>query len=351
MDWTLVSRYLGGQLSPAERVAFERWLEMEPGRRDEMVLIRRIWDDAGAMPNAATVDRMWHSLSRRMNTGASDSMSDTTASGPHQRAGPRRVPVLPFTPRASRWRLPALIAAAAVLVFVVTLAGRNHAARQTGAEAPPPPVKEFRTAPGQRATVQLRDGSRVELGVASAINVSPFTDSSRNVALEGEAMFDIVHDERRPFRVHSAGTITEDLGTRFGIRAYSEDPGVRVFVTSGVVSVRTTATQKPPSILHAGQLARLDGGGAVIVETNIDTTRYLAWTSGRVILRNEPLRSAAIEIGRWHDVTISIPDERVARMRITADMRLASLEATLNAVTIPLGLRYELTEQGAVILR
>ena len=349
MDWTLVGRYLGGELSPAERLAFERWIEARPGRREEMVIIRRLWEDAGAVPTAAAVDGMWRLLSARMRTAESGAVGGPAALVPDERVRPRRVTIVPLTPKPSRWRPAALVAAAAVVVVSLTLADRNRTARQ--AVAPPPPAREFRTAPGQRATVQLRDGSRVELGVASVMIVEPFTDSSRNVTLEGEAMFDVVHDERRPFRVHSAGTITEDLGTRFGIRAYAGDSVVRVFVTSGVVSVRSVATQDAPSVLQVGQLARLDPRGTVTVETNVDTARYLAWTGGRVVLRSESLRNAAVEIGRWHDVTITIPDERVARMRITADMRLGSLEQTLNAVTIPLNLRYELSEQGAVILR
>ena len=349
VDWTLVGRYLGGELSPAERLAFERWIAALPGRREEMVLIRRLWDDGGAIPSAATVDAMWRSLSRRIRTRESDAMSGALPAGTRSPATGRRISVLPFASRPNRWKQSATVAAAAVLV--VALAFTSRQSRQRQATAPAAPVKEFRTAPGQRATIQLTDGSRVELGVASTLVVAPFSDSSRSVTLEGEAVFDVVHDERRPFRVHSAGTITEDLGTRFGVRAYREDAGVRVFVTSGVVGVRSVTTQAPPSILRAGQLARLDPRGEVTIETNVDTARYLAWTTSHIVLRSAPLRDAVVEIGRWHDVMITIPDERVARMKITLDMRLGSLKETLNAVTIPLRLRYELSERGAVILR
>ncbi len=349
MDWTLVGRYLGGQLSPAERLAFERWIEAQPGRREEMVLIRRLWNDAGAIPSPAAVDGMWRSLSRRMRTPESHSRSSSRATGALPRAARRRVTVLPLASKANRWRQPAIVAAAAVLVVALALAERRGGQRQITARVPD--VKEFRTAPGQRGTIQLTDGSRVELGVASFLTIAPFTDSSRSLTLEGEAVFEVVHDARRPFRVRSAGTITEDLGTRFGVRAYREDPAVRVFVTSGVVTVRSVTTQASPRVLRAGQLALLDPRGMVTVETSIDTARYLAWTSGRVVLRSEPLRDAVVELGRWHGVKITIPDERVARMKITADMRLGSLEETLNAVTIPLRLRYKLSDRGAVIVR
>jgi len=266
-----------------------------------------------------------------------------------RRTAPRRIAVVPFRPAASRWKRGFMVAAAALLVVSVTLIDRSYDQRRAAARVAP--AKEFRTAPGQRATIQLSDGSRVELGVASVLIVAPFTARSRSVTLEGEAIFEVVHDERRPFRVLSGGTLTEDLGTRFGVRAYSGDNEVRVFVASGVVSVRSLATDDTPSLLRAGQLGRLNQRGVVSVQSNVDTARYLAWTSGRVILDSERLRDAAVEMGRWHDVKITVPDERVGRMKITLDMQLGSLEETMNAVTIPLRLRYEMTEQGAMIVR
>jgi transmembrane sensor len=349
MDWALVSRYLANELSSAERLAFERWIEALPGRREEMVLIRRLWHDAASIPNASAVDAMWRSLSRKLGAGEPASDGSSRASGESAHALPRRVTVLPFASAGSHWKQAVALAAATILIVVLALANRGADDRQV--VAPMAPAKEFRTAPGQRATIQLTDGSRVELGVASRLTVSAFTDSTRNVTLEGEAMFDVEHDERRPFRVRSAGTVTEDLGTRFGVRAYREDTVVRVFVTAGAVTVRGDSARSAPTLLVAGQLARLDARGMVTVETDVDTARYLAWTRSRVVLRSEPLRDAIVEIGRWHDVVITIPDERVARLRITADMPLRSLVETLNAVTIPLNLRYRLTEEGAVILR
>ena len=347
LDWTLIARYLGGEMPPAERLAFERWIAEAPGRRDEIMLLRRLWNDAAAIPTPSAVDAMWRSLAQRM-TPRSEPVRRSVAGADRAPVGRTRPTFVALDPRPHRWMRPGLLAAAVVMFAAVMFA--DHRAGPA-IEPVAPPVKQFRTAPGQRATIQLVDGSRVELGIASVLTVERFTDSSRVVSLEGEAMFDVIHDERRPFRVLSRGAITEDLGTRFGVRAYREDRDVRVFVTSGLVRVRGVAPDAPARLLEPGDLARIDPRGSVRTESNVDTTRYTAWTSSRVILRQEQLRDAATELGRWHDVTITVPDSRVARLRITVDMRLGTLEESLNAVTIPLGLRYEMTEQGATIRR
>ena len=152
--------------------------------------------------------------------------------------------------------------------------------------------------------------------------------------------------------MHAAGTVVEDLGTRFAVRAYREDRDVRVVVTDGVVALHAPlAPTVPARHVVAGQLARFDSLGNVSVEANADTARYVAWTTGRVLLRSVTLRDAAVEIERWHDVRIAIPDPAVARLRITVDMHLGALEKTLDAVTIPLGLRYDVADGTARIHR
>jgi ferric-dicitrate binding protein FerR (iron transport regulator) len=91
--------------------------------------------------------------------------------------------------------------------------------------------------------------------------------------------------------------------------------------------------------------------GIALGDGDADTARFVAWTAGRVLIHNETLRDAAVEIERWHDVRIAIADARVARMRITVDMHLGSLQKTLEAVTVPLGLRYDVADGVARIHR
>ncbi len=93
-------------------------------------------------------------------------------------------------------------------------------------------VREYRTRRGERRTIQLSDGSRIELGVASVLRVYPFTGAGRNVVLDG-GRFDVVHHAARPFTVWLPHTTIEDLGTRFGVHAYRRDKRIRIAVTRG----------------------------------------------------------------------------------------------------------------------
>src|SRR3546814_13589267 len=55
-----------------------------------------------------------------------------------------------------------------------------------------------------------------------------FAEGPRIVRLDGEAFFDVVHIENRPFIVESSGIRTTVVGTAFNINTYNPD---RVSVT------------------------------------------------------------------------------------------------------------------------
>jgi len=347
IDWTLLARYFAGESSAAETAVVERWIGAEPSRREELATLRRWWDDARALPSPGRIDAMWTSLSARMHAAgeASGAVAAHDADGATSQR--RYSPVLTIVPRskpAARWpRIGLGAVAAGLLIAAGTVLYRRDdpaPARVAADQA----EREFATGRGQRATIGLVDGSRVELGYASKLRVRQFETGRRELFLEGEAVFDVVHDASRPFIVHAANATTEDLGTVFGVRAYPGDSAVRVVVVSGKVALRprTAAPDatRPGTVLLPGQLGQLDTRGRVRVDSGIDTTAYLAWLSGRVAFDNVPLADIAADLERRFGVSIRIADSSMATRRVTVvDMPVRSVSDVLDAVVAPLGLR------------
>lgn len=72
-------------------------------------------------------------------------------------------------------------------------------------------------------TVTLPDGTHVWLNAASEIVYpSRFDDKVREVTVKGEAYFDVVRDDNKPFVVYAAQQRIEVLGTQFNIQAYED---------------------------------------------------------------------------------------------------------------------------------
>jgi ferric-dicitrate binding protein FerR (iron transport regulator) len=113
----------------------------------------------------------------------------------------------------------------------------------------------YATARGERAIVELRDGTRVTLTPETELRVAAI---GRPVYLSGEAVFSVTHNPRQPFRVIAPNGVTvQDIGTRFDMRAWA-DKAVRVAVAAGSVSLRGSAQ---PITLGRGTLGVIDSAG------------------------------------------------------------------------------------------
>lgn len=77
---------------------------------------------------------------------------------------------------------------------------------------------------GQRAELTLSDGTKVWLNAKTTFSFPDhFDDHQRNVILDGEAYFDVAHNEKSPFVIQTEKYNVKVLGTEFNVRAYKED--------------------------------------------------------------------------------------------------------------------------------
>lgn len=257
--------------------------------------------------------------------------------------------VRPLRPRreprpAPRFGAPnwaARIAAVLIIGAGIGLVWKTMLPSGTQAVAPAA-LREVATAGGQRATVRLGDGTRVELGVDSKLRYAPeFGTGSRDVYLEGEAYFDVVHDERRPFTVHTARAVVRDLGTQFNVRSYADVPAVEVVVAEGAVALAKPDTPRDSLLLHPGDLGRVESDGRLAAQRGVDVAAHLAWLDGRLVFVDAPLAEAVPRLARWYGVDLRLGDSTIARRRYTASLKHETLDQLLDLMARSLELRVE----------
>ena len=337
-EWALLVRYFAGDATPAERSEIERRAPADPGWNEEISLLRNLWEEVALTPTSARIDTMWESLSAEIDTRENPGAVGNPAVAPIGRSSAR--------PRPSRSLRVALAAAAVVAGLTVTVPLWMESLPTTSAVLIP---REYRTERGQLARLRLVDGTSVHLGPESSLTIrTPFrAGRPRELELHGEAVFEVVHDERRPFRVYAAQAVTEDLGTRFSVRSYPEDSHVRVVVAEGLVAVRSrNAPTQSDTVLGPGQLGTVGKTGRTRVASGIDPNEYLGWARGRVVFRQARIGQIEIDLERAYNIDIDFP-ESMSDQELTLDMPADDLAAVLSAVVTPLGLRYE--ERGGKI--
>jgi ferric-dicitrate binding protein FerR (iron transport regulator) len=205
--------------------------------------------------------------------------------------------------------------------------------------------RAYVTAPGQRETVTLRDGTHLVLGPATRLTVrGELGAGTRDVELDGEAVFTVAHDARRPFVVRANRTTMRDVGTVFVVRAYREDAAVRVAVAEGEVALVGAS-------LRARDVATIDASGAVHIRRGVDVARYLAWTQGGLQFEDTPLKQVARDVGRAYGVEVTLADSALGGLHVTVRFDNQPLDVVLETVTRAVGARYEHTARGVVIRR
>jgi transmembrane sensor len=305
----LLDRYLNGDASSEEQKLMDQFFD---SYRDQHPNITDI--------NAGIKEEILNDLRKKTDAG---------------------IKIIPVR-RAGTW----LAVAASVSVVVVAgyfLFNRNSSSTTNSAVA----IRtiEYSTTRGQKAHVELPDGTQVKLNSNSHISYpEKFNGDTREVSLEGEAYFDVTHDTAKPFIVHSGETSTKVLGTSFNVNANMS--AVTVTLVHGKVNVSTATSN---TTLSPNQQATITSESKGIDTKNVDVTKYTAWADNRLIFENMRLEEAFIVLEDWYNVDINVNNEAINDCVVTAKYENESLENVLNSFRFMLKMEYTIDKHVVTI--
>ncbi|GEC17474.1 FecR family protein [Nitrobacter winogradskyi] len=197
---------------------------------------------------------------------------------------------------------------------------------------------DYRTAIGERRMIVLQDGSQVDLGAASALDVSFSTGERRVRLLTGEAFFTVTKDAARPFVVAAENGEVKVLGTAFDVKIAD---GVAVAVAHNAVQVSAQPPDRPgdaPVVVKQGQIVRYDSAGISAVDT-ADLESIQAWRHGQLVFRDVPLDTVLTELQRYRSGRIALIGGALGQRRVTAVFDATKTEQALDTIAESLSLR------------
>ncbi|TKC64995.1 DUF4974 domain-containing protein [Pedobacter hiemivivus] len=201
---------------------------------------------------------------------------------------------------------------------------------------------------GQQLKLTLADGSKVWLNANSRFKYpKEFNRSQREVFLiEGEAYFDVSHDEKKPFIVTSKKLSTQVLGTAFNVRAYSYLSNIQVAVTRGKVSVSDNDPQNNGKtnsvILLPNEQVSVQASTGVMQKQAIDADNVIAWQKGNLSFNNDLFLDVCTVLARKFKVKIHFEQDSLKEYRLTASFaRTDRLEDILLVLSSANHLTYQ----------
>lgn len=193
-----------------------------------------------------------------------------------------------------------------VAAIALLLIGGRSLLEREGTEEAPPLYQTLYVPSGQRAELTLPDSTKVWLNAQSRL-VYPvtFQKNSRRVELDGEAYFEVRHDEQSPFIVKTEKMNIKVLGTEFNVSAYSGTPEFEVSLLKGVVelgSENSSGTYR----MKPGEQIRLVSGK--YVSARIKDMDYFKWKEGLLCFTNSPIEDIFSKLCLYYDVKIEVAE-------------------------------------------
>ena len=196
-----------------------------------------------------------------------------------------------------------------------------------------------------RAQFLLPDGTTGWLNSNSSVKYNGNFNADRQVTLKGEAFFDVFKDNKRPFRVNTNEVTVKVLGTRFNIASYENENNVEVVLEEGKLvfnnkEMKSSCTMNPNDLVVYNKTQK--NFSTEVVHPN----KYLSWTEGKLVFRNDPLDVIARRLERWYNIDVEVNGGVDKDLRLRATFIDESLEEVLDLLKRSLPIVYRIEDRN-----
>lgn len=211
----------------------------------------------------------------------------------------------------------------------------------------------YKTANGEKKVITLSDNTKIWLNAGSELRIDQkYGEGNRKVYLSGEALFDVIHDESRPFIVCTDKYEVTDLGTVFNVKAYPGDDESETSLIRGKVEIKVNRSTRKIFLLPNQKVVINDRDELKVKEketpipVSSPTITLLplsynqkdsavvetAWTQNRLEIVNEDFYEMKEKLERWFDVKVNIKDDEVGKYPFTATFEKEDIQQVLQAL-------------------
>jgi transmembrane sensor len=219
----------------------------------------------------------------------------------------------------------------------------------------------------QNMTLVLPDGSQVRLMPKSVVVYAKNFTGNRNIYLEGEADFDVVHDKLHAFMVHCDEITTKVFGTTFHVKAVKGDNTFSVRLFTGKIMITAEVLKKRTIdniILTPGQeliynRSRMTATVKNFTPSSANTMQTLvkAGNDHKGAIKpdwykfsSQPMTSVLDQLSDYYGVGIYYYPADVQHLSFEGKFeKTDSLEKILTDITLPNNLQFVREKNGYII--
>lgn len=266
----IIKKYLSGRFSAKTEEKVQQWIIKDGNVEEKESASLEYWDSLELTPNSKT-----YSALDRVNKRIGKSN--------------RQVVKIPLYRKLSR---------IAAILIPISIVGGSYFYYQSNQDN----MIEVQVAYGEEKHLFLPDSSEIWINAGSIIKYpKEFKGDKRIVELDGEAYFSVQRDEAKPFIVKTEQLSVNVLGTRFNVKAYSNEEKVTTTLTSGRVKVNS---KEQSQILKPNEQLSFNKKTSIMNITKIPSNETDAWKSGHLIFTEASLSDILNTLERKFNIPI-----------------------------------------------
>ncbi len=313
MDRYLLHRFFEGKTSYFEEEAIRQWLEASPENRHLFLKERKLFDSILLLGDKKTV---------------------------HPRKGK-------IVQQIRSWKV-AVWKVAAIAVILYALGNMYQFVPEEKKTVVP--MQSIYVPAGQRVNLTLSDGTNVWLNARTRmLYPAVFDGTVRQVTIDGEAYFDVMKDEEKPFVVETEKCKMEVLGTEFDIKSYSDKEDCEVALMEGCVKVVSLRKTDETLILEPNEKACLQADGTLKV-SRVDDFDIYRWKEGLICFKKKSFLSIMNELEQYFGTQIKVENKEALKHSFTGKFRQTDgLDYALRVLQKDISFVYERDDENSTI--
>jgi ferric-dicitrate binding protein FerR (iron transport regulator) len=318
MDNGIFIKYFKGELSEQDEMILLDWLDKSQANREEFLKERKLWDLL--LLNASD------------EASKEDEIVGTSIG------------------KSKRWFLQIskvaaifLIAFGSGIAFRIIQSDKSETVRINTVEVPI----------GQRVLMTLSDGTKVWLNAKTRFSFPDhFDKNNRTVHLNGEALFNVVHNAEAPFLVNTARYQVKVVGTKFDVYAYKNSGTFETTLIEGKVILSEYNTNNKPIELKPDEQFVFDTLKNITEIRKVDTKEFTSWIDGVYSFNDQLFSSIVQRLERYYEMKIEVNYPELMDYRFTGKFRGSDpLTVILDVVKKNKSFNYKLTDNKIIIYK
>ncbi len=376
--WELIARKLSGEASELELLELQRCLQQHAEEAYSLEIMEDLWRHPIPI-NRQYTEHQFKALTQKMqNLGINvdgfkvedEHLTEVDESNEK------------YTQKSWIKTNTTLIAAVSffTIILISALFYSKYNSKQTDAASTAVAKKsEITTKYGSKTTVVLPDGTKVWVNAGSKLSYdNNFGNKLREVALLGEAFFDVTHNAEKPFIIHTSKMDIKVLGTAFNVRCYPDENKMETSLLRGSIEVTLKDRYKEKIYLKPNEKLTLIND-QVIQSKNItlnkakqefiaakepivaishltyqpvdSTVIETSWVENKLIFRGETFEEVARKMEKWYGINIIISNEKLKEAHLTGSFEKETIDQALAALQITTPFKFVNNKNSIIITK